>query len=175
LEHTIVALMQDRPGVLTRVVSLFRRRGFNITSLAVGHSETAGISRMTLVVDAPDVEQVVKQLYRLIEVIKVGDLTAEPTVERELALIKLHTPGPRRAEILALITAFAAEIADAGPNTLVVEVVGPPAKVESFITALRPFGIKEIMRTGRVAMLRGAATHQLPADFADPTPAPVAV
>jgi acetolactate synthase-1/3 small subunit len=175
LEHTIVALMQDRPGVLTRVVSLFRRRGFNITSLAVGHSETAGISRMTLVVDAPDVEQVVKQLYRLIEVIKVGDLTTEPTVERELALLKLHTAGSRRAEILALITAFGAEIADAGPNTLVVEIVGPSAKVESFITAVRPFGIKEIMRTGRVAMLRGAATYQIPADLADPAPTSVAV
>src|SRR4051812_26142254 len=108
--------MQDRPGVLNRVVSLFRRRGFNITSLAVGHSETGGVSRMTLVVDAPDVEQVIKQLYRLIEVIKVSDLTQEPAVERELALLKLHAPGPRRAEILALIGMFKAEIADAGAS-----------------------------------------------------------
>ena len=93
-KHTIVALMQDRPGVLNRAVSLFRRRGFNIESLAVGHSETPGISRMTLVVEAEDVEQVTKQLYRLIEVLKVSDVTNDPTVEREMVLVKIHAPAP---------------------------------------------------------------------------------
>jgi len=156
VKHTLVTLLQDRPGVLNRAVSLFRRRGFNIESLAVGHSETPGVSRMTLVVDAPDVEQVVKQLYRLIEVLKVSDLTGAAAVELELALLKVHAPGGRRAEILALVTAFGARVADTGPSTMILELTGAPARVETFIEIVRPFGIKELMRTGRVAMLRSA-------------------
>lgn len=171
MHHTLVALLQDRPGVLNRVVSLFRRRGFNIESLTVGHSETPGVSRMTLVVDAPDVEQVVKQLYRLIEVLKVSDVTDEPTVERETAMMKLHAPGPSRAEIVALASAFGARVLDTGLSTMIVELTGAPAKVETFIEVLRPFGIKELSRSGRMAMVRGLV---LPAAPAEPTEQPSA-
>jgi acetolactate synthase-1/3 small subunit len=157
MKHTVVALMQDRPGVLNRAVSLFRRRGFNIESLAVGPSETPGVSRMTLVVDAPDVEQVVKQLYRLIEVLKVSDLSGGQGLELELALLKVHAPAAKRAELLALAAACQARVADTGPSTMILELTGAPAQVETFIENVRPFGIREVMRTGRVAMSRGAA------------------
>jgi acetolactate synthase I/III small subunit len=166
-KHTIVALMQDRPGVLNRAVSLFRRRGFNIESLAVGHSETPGISRMTLVVEAEDVEQVTKQLYRLIEVLKVSDVTNDPTVEREMVLVKIHAPPPSRSEIVAVSAIFDAKIVDVGYNTMIIEMTGTPSKVENFVEVIRPFGVKEMMRTGRIAMVRGAHTHQAPAEAAE--------
>jgi acetolactate synthase I/III small subunit len=166
-KHTIVALVQDRPGVLNRAVSLFRRRGFNIESLAVGHSETPGVSRMTLVVEAEDVEQVTKQLYRLIEVLKVSDVTDDPTVEREMVLAKLHAPPQIRPEIVAVTSVFDAKIVDVGYNTMVIEMTGTPSKVENFIEIIRPFGLKEMMRTGRIAMVRGAHTHQAPAEAAE--------
>lgn len=158
-KHTIVALMQDRPGVLNRAVSLFRRRGYNIENLAVGHSETPGVSRMTLVVEHEDVEQVVKQLYRLVEVLKVSDVTDDPTVDREMVLVKVHAPGPSRAEIVSLTSVFDAKIVDVGSNTMIIEMTGTPAKVENFLDVIRPFGLKEMMRTGRIAMVRGARGH----------------
>lgn len=160
MSHTLVTLMQDRPGVLHRAVSLFRRRGFNIESLAVGHSETPGVSRMTIVVDAEDVEQVVKQLYRLIEVLKVTDVTNQPTVERETVLAKVHAPAANRAAVLAVVDAFDARTADVGASTMIVEMTGAPAKLENFIAVLRPFGIKEMMRGGTIAMARGAQHQQ---------------
>jgi len=163
-KHTLVALMQDRPGVLNRAVSLFRRRGFNIESLAVGHTETPGVSRMTLVVDAEEVEQVVKQFYRLVDVLKVSDVTFEPTVEREMALVKLHVSPTARAEVVALASVFAAKIVDVGASTMIIEMSGTPPKVDNFIEVMRPFGIKEMMRTGRIAMVRGAHANQLPAE-----------
>lgn len=158
-KHTIVALVQDRPGVLSRVIGLVRRRGFNIESLAVGHSETPGVSRMTLVVESDAVEQVVKQLYRLIEVLKVSDVTDDPTVEREMALMKVHAPSVKRAEIVALTEVFDAKIVDVGVNTMVIEMTGSPSKVQNFIDVIKPFGVKEMMRTGRIAMVRGARGH----------------
>ncbi len=165
-KHTIVALVQDRPGVLSRVAGLVRRRGYNIESLAVGHSETPGVSRMTLVVESEDVEQVVKQLYRLIEVLKVSDVTEDPTVEREMVLIKLHAPTSVRAEIVALLNLFGAKAVDVGVNTMIIEMTGTPSKVENFIDVVRPYGVKEMMRTGRIAMVRGARTHQA-SDFVE--------
>ena len=167
MQHTIVALMQDRPGVLNRAVSLFRRRGFNIESLAVGHSETPGVSRMTLVVDVEDVEQVVKQLYRLIEVVKVSDVTSEPVVERETALVKLHAPAASRAGVVALANVFGAKVVDVGANALIVELTATPGKIESFIENVRPFGIKEMTRTGRIAMLRGTPVHRIAVQHID--------
>lgn len=158
-KHTIVALMQDKPGALNRAVSLFRRRGFNIESLSVGHTETEGISRMTMVVESADVEQVVKQLYRLIEVLKVSDVTADPTVEREMVLVKIHAPSEKRAEIVALSEIFGAKIVDVGASTMILEMTGTPSKVENFVDVIRPFGVKEMMRTGRIAMVRGARGH----------------
>jgi acetolactate synthase-1/3 small subunit len=159
-KHTIVALVQDRPGVLSRVAGLVRRRGYNIESLAVGHSEQPGISRMTIVVESEHVEQVVKQLYRLIEVVKVSDVSEDSTVEREMVIIKLHAPPTVRAEIVALSGVFEAKIIDVGTNTMIVEMTGTPAKVENFIEVVRPYGVKEMMRTGRIAMVRGARTHE---------------
>lgn len=167
MRHTLVALMQDHPGVLTRAVSLFRRRGYNIDSLTVGRSETPGVSRMTLVVDAADVEQVVKQLYRLIEVLKVSDVTEDATVDRELALIKVHAPSAARAEIVVLTEVFDAHVVDVGPNTMIIEMTAAPEKLDSFIEVVRPFGLKEIVRTGRIAMVRGAHTHRAPGENPD--------
>lgn len=164
MKHTLVALMQDHPGVLNRVVSLVRRRNFNIDSLTVGHSETPGISRMTLVVDAADVEQIIKQLYRLIEVLKVSDVTLDPVVEREIALIKLHVNRPSRAELVALASVFHAKVVDVGPTSMIVEITGVPDDVERFVELVRPFGIKEMMRTGRIAMVRGPQTHRVAAE-----------
>jgi acetolactate synthase-1/3 small subunit len=158
-KHTLVALVQDRPGVLTRVTSLIRRRGYNIESLAVGHSETPGVSRITLVVESIDVEQVVKQLYRLIEVIKVSDVTSDPTVDREMAMVKVHAPAAVRHEIISMCGVFDAKVVDVGTTTLIIEMTGTPSKVDNFLEIVRAYGIKEMMRTGRIAMVRGVRGH----------------
>lgn len=165
-KHTIVALMQDHPGVLSRAVNLFRRRGYNIASLAVGHTETPGVSRMTVVVESEDVEQVVKQLYRLIEVIKVSDVTDDATVDREMALVKIHATSANRAEVATLAEIFDAKIVDVGVSTMIIEMTGTPSKVENFVEVIRPFGIKEMMRTGRISMVRGSHTHRA-AEYAE--------
>lgn len=162
MAHTLVALVQDHPGVLHRVVSLFRRRGFNIESLAVGYSETPGVSRMTLVVEAERVEQVVKQLYRVVEVLKVSDVSQQAVVERETVLVKIHAPAASRPAVIAVVNAFEAKSADVGTTTMVLEMTGTPARVDGFVDVLRPFGIKEMVRSGRVAMVRGAQAHRAP-------------
>ena len=156
--HTLIALMEDKPGVLNRVASLFRRRKFNIESLTVGHSETPGISRMTIVVDADHagIEQVEKQLYKLVNITKVSDVSHEPTVVRELALIKVHAAAPTRAEIMQLVDIFRASVVDVAAESLTIEITGLEDKVDSLVQLLRPFGIKEMVRTGRVAMVRGS-------------------
>jgi len=160
MKHTVVALVEDRPGVLNRVASLFRRRGFNIDSLAVGTTEEQGISRMTIVVDGADgiVEQVEKQLYKLIDVVKVSDLTKEEAVLRELALIKVRCNTERRRDVLDLVEMFRAQVVDVSPTSLIVQVVAAEDRVNALIENLKPFGIRELTRTGRVAMVRGAAT-----------------
>ena len=167
MKHTLVALMQDHPGVLNRVVSLVRRRNFNIDSLTVGHSETPGISRMTLVVDAAEVEQIIKQLYRLIEVLKVSDVTHDPVVEREIALVKVHAPKTSRAELIALAGIYNARVVDVGASTMILEITAFPSKVEQFVEIMRPYGIKEMLRTGRIAMVRGAQTNKVDAESSD--------
>jgi acetolactate synthase-1/3 small subunit len=158
IEHTIVALVEDRPGVLNRVASLFRRRGFNIESLAVGHSETPGLSRMTIVVDgaATVVEQVRKQLDKLIEVVKITNISEENIVARELALIKVESSPATRSEIMQITDIFRASILDVAPDSIVIEVTGDDDKISSLIELLRGFGIIELARTGRIAMVRGA-------------------
>ncbi len=162
-KHTIVALMQDQPGVLTRAVSLFRRRGYNIASLTVGHTEIPNISRMTVVVESDNVEQVVKQLDRLVEVVDVTDVTNESTVDREMTLIKVNASNGNRAEIVALCSVFDAKVVDVSISTMIIEMTGTPTKVENFIEILDPFGIKEMMRTGIIAMVRGSDTsHKMP-------------
>jgi acetolactate synthase-1/3 small subunit len=157
--HTIAALVEDKPGVLTRVASLFRRRGFNIASLAVGKSELAGLSRMTFVVDGDQytVDQATKQLDKLIDVVRVSDITSEDLVARELALIKVKSTHETRGEIIEIVHLFRADIVDVGTQTLVVEITGEEEKINALINLLEPFGIAEMMRTGRVAMVRGQA------------------
>ena len=156
-QHTIIALVQDRPGVLTRVASLFRRRGFNIASLAVGASEQKGLSRLTFVVtgDQYTVEQATRHLEKLIDVVKVSNISEEDVVARELALIKVRTTPTNRSEILEIINLFRAKVVDVGTLSLVVETTGEEEKIDALYDLLRPFGILELMRTGRVAMVRG--------------------
>jgi acetolactate synthase-1/3 small subunit len=156
-KHTLVALVEDKPGVLNRVASLFRRRAFNIQSLAVGHSEQLGLSRMTVVVngDSAKVEQVRKQLDKLINVIRVTDITEGNIVARELALIKVNATASTRSEIIQIVDIFRANIVDVASDSLTVEVTGDEDKVESLFELLRSFGIKEVTRTGRIALTRG--------------------
>ena len=152
-----MALVQDKPGVLNRVSSMFRRRGFNISSLAVGHSETQGFSRMTFVVDGDDgtIDQVTKQLYKLIDVVKVSDISKEEVVLRELALIKVRTTASTRPEVLQLVDIFRSNVVDVSPDSVIIEVTGDEDKVDSLLRILRPFGVREVMRTGRVGLMRG--------------------
>jgi len=158
-KHTLVALVEDRPGVLNRVSSLFRRRSFNIESIAVGHSEQAGLSRMTIVVDGATtaVEQVRKQLDKLIEVVKVVDISDEPLVARELALIKVRATSATRSEIIQIVDIFRANIVDVSTNALIVEVTGDEDKIDSLYNLLKRFGVRELARTGRIALPRGAS------------------
>ncbi len=164
--HTLVVILQDRPGVLHRTVTLLRRRGFNIASLAVGRSEAPGISRMTLVVDAADATQVVRQLDRLVEVLAVVDATHEPSVERETALAKVVVPPERLAPLAAFAVDHGARVLDVRPEGLIVEITDTPERVEQFIARLREHGLAELMRTGRLTMLRARLT----APAGDPAP-----
>jgi len=157
--HTLVVLVEDKPGVMNRIVSLFRQRGFNIDSIAVGHSETPGLSRITLVAQGDDrkIEQLVKQLYKILEVIKITDVTDDNLLQRELALIKVTATDRNRSDILRLVTdVYQARIVDASPDSLIIEVTGPPDKIDSLIAMVRSYGIKEIARSGVIAMARGA-------------------
>ena len=156
-QHTLVALVQDRPGVLTRVASMFRRRGYNIASLAVGKSEQLGLSRMTVVVngDEDTVAQVTKQLDKLIEVIRVSNITNEEIVVRELALIKVSSTTANRGEIIQIVNLFRANIVDVGIQSMVIEITGEEDKIQALYNLLEPFGVLEMLRTGRVAMVRG--------------------
>ncbi len=163
-KRTLVAIVEDHPGVMSRIVSLFRRRGFNIDEIAVGPTETPNVSRITLVVDASNVEidQVIKQFYKLIEVLKVVDLTDEPAIERELVLIKVTATKDTRSEIMQMVNIYNGTIVDVTRNTLIVEATGSVEKMESLIALLRPYGIKELARTGRVAMARGTGGIMVP-------------
>lgn len=158
-KHTIVALVNDKPGVLNRVASLFRRRNFNIDSITVGQSEELGLSRMTIVVadGVAAVEQVRKQLDKLIDVVKVSDITNENIVSRELALIKVKANSSTRGEIIQIVDIFRANIIDVAPDSLIIEVTGDEDKINSLENLLKNFGIKELARTGRVAMSRGTS------------------
>jgi len=158
--HTVVAIVEDKPGVLMRVSSLFRRRGFNIESLTVGPTEEAGLSRMTLTVDGESapIEQVEKQLYKLIDVIKVSDLTQEDMIARELALIKVRCNNVNRHELLDIANVFRADVVDIATSSLILQVVGDEDKINGLVKMLEPYGIRELSRTGMMAMVRGAKT-----------------
>jgi len=156
--HTLVSLVQDEPGVLTRVAGLFRRRGFNIESLSVGHCEQPGLSRMTIVVkgDDADVDQVTRQLDKLINVVSVTDITRRDMVARELALIKVAALAEDRSEIMQIVDIYRAKIVDVATESLTVEVTGGEDKIDSLLRLLLPFGITEMARTGRTALTRGS-------------------
>ena len=158
-KHTITALVEDQPGVLNRISSMFRRRGYNISSLAVGQSETDGLSRMTFVVegDPETVEMVAKNLHKLVEVIKVVNISSDNTVSRELALVRVNADLTTRSEIMQSVDSFRAKIVDVSQGTLIVEVTGDENKVDSLVDLLRTFGIHEVMRTGTIAMSRGVS------------------
>ncbi|MCZ7553494.1 MAG: acetolactate synthase small subunit [Anaerolineales bacterium] len=162
MQHTLVALVEDKPGVLNRVASLFRRRAFNIESLTVGHTEQPGISRMTIVIDSnqTNVERVTANLYKLVNVIQIKDLADQPSVTRDLALIKVSAPAERRSEVMQLVEVYRARIVDVTNDSLIVEITGDVDKIDSFVEVLRPMGVMEMVRTGLVAMARGAALGQ---------------
>ncbi|PID86629.1 MAG: acetolactate synthase small subunit [Chloroflexi bacterium] len=160
--HTMIAWMENKPGVLNRVASLFRRRNFNIESLAVGHSETPGISRMTFVArgNERELRQVQTQLDKLIHVVDIQDVSDEPVVMRELALIKVRADNGSRAQVMQLVDIYRARVIDVDMDTLIVQIVGPEDRVQSFIKLLSNFGIEEMTRTGRVAMIRGPKSQK---------------
>ncbi len=156
-QHTLVVIARDEPGVLNRTASLIRRRGFNIDSITVGHSETPGFSKMVIIVDGATtaVEQVRKQLDKLVEIVKITDISEEDIVDRELALIKVESNTDTRSEIMEITDIFRANILDITPDSAMIEVTGDVSKVQSLIELLRGFGITELACTGRIAMARG--------------------
>ncbi len=159
MKHTLSVLVENKPGVLTRIAALFARRGFNIDSLAVGETEDPSLSRMTIAVDAQDspLEQVTKQLHKLINVIKITDLDPATSVERELVLMKVKAGSETRAEIMQIVEVFRGKIVDVSPGAFVVEVTGNREKIDAMLKLVRPFGLLELVRTGRIAMGRGSA------------------
>ncbi len=166
-KHTIVALVQDKPGVLNRMASLFRRRGYNIESIAVGHSEQPNMSRMTIVTSgsAHVLEQVRKQLDKLVDVIKVQDLSGDRITARELALIKVRASSATRSEIISIVDIFRANIVDVAADSLTIEITGDEDKFDALFNLLRGFGIREIARTGRIAMVRGGGSLSIAANI----------
>jgi acetolactate synthase-1/3 small subunit len=164
MRHTISVHVENKPGALMRITSMFARRGFNIESLAVGPTERPDVSRITIRVDAEErpLEQIQKQMHKLVNVLRVAELEPDESVERELALIKVSAPPDRRAELLALADVFKARVADLGSEALVFEVVGTPEDIDSFEELVRPHGVKELVRTGRVGLGRASSRREEP-------------
>jgi acetolactate synthase I/III small subunit len=162
MKHTISALVQNQPGVLAHVAGMFAARSFNIDSLAVGRTEDPNLSRMTIVVlgDDDTLEQVRKQLAKIVPVVKVHDFTGEELVERDLMLIKVAVPAEKRSEMQAVIDMFGAKVVDIGPKYVMMEVTGPEGKIESFIDICRPYGVKDVVRTGMIAMPRHSRSQR---------------
>ena len=156
MRHTLSVLVEDEAGVLTRIAGLFARRGFNIESLAGGPAEQGGVSRITMVVPGDDrvIEQLTKQLYKQVNVLKVQDVTETPAVERELMLLKVNASSAARSEILELVEIFRAKVVDVSEDSLIIEVVGDPGKMVAIVQVLQKFGIREIARTGKLALTR---------------------
>jgi acetolactate synthase-1/3 small subunit len=157
MKHTLSVLVENKPGVLTRVAGLFARRGFNIDSLVVAETENPAVSRMTITVYEQDqpVEQVTKQLHKLINVLKIIDLDPGSSVERELLLVKVVADAGARSEVMQMVEIFRAKIVDVSSEVLIIEMTGTRDKVSAFVELLTPFGVVELMRTGHVAMSRG--------------------
>jgi len=161
MKHTLSVLVENEAGVLTRIAGLFARRGYNIESLAVGTTEQFGVSRITMVVpgDNRTIEQLTKQLYKLINVLKVQDITTTPCIERELMLIKINVTASNRSEAIEIVEIFRARIVDTSEESLTVEVVGDPGKIVAIIQMLNKFGIREIARTGKIALTRESGVN----------------
>lgn len=164
--HTLTVYVEDKPGVLNRVASLFRRRAFNIDSLTVGHTEQPGVSRMTIVcdVDETSIRRVEANVYKLVNVLRVDDLTHIPSVERELAMIKVSTSQDNRSEVLQLAGVFRARVIDVSTESVIVETTGTGEKINRLLDVLRPYGVVEVARTGVVAMARGTTPTPTVAD-----------
>ncbi|HPS90671.1 MAG: acetolactate synthase small subunit [Methanothrix sp.] len=158
MKHTIAVIVENKSGVLTRIAGLFSRRSFNIDSLSVGATDNPDYSRMTITVngDRDILEQVIKQLSKLINVIRVSELDAGESVERELAVIKVNADKESRSEIMQIVNIFRAKIIDVSHRSMIIEVTGDEEKIDAIVQLLRQFGIKEIARTGKVSMVRGA-------------------
>jgi len=156
--HTFAVYVDNKPGVLNRVASLFRRRAFNIESLTVGHTEQAGISRMTVVCDTDEygARRLEANLYKLVPVKRVENITTRPTISRDLALIKVSAAGDARAQVMQLVDVYRARVVDVSPDSLVIETTGTEDKIDSLLEVLRPYGLIEMVRTGRVSMVRGS-------------------
>jgi acetolactate synthase I/III small subunit len=156
--NTFVVYVENKPGVLNRVASLFRRRAFNIESLTVGHTDKLGVSRMTIVVDTDEqgAKRVEANLYKLVNVLLVNNVTGGPTVMRDLAMIKVAANPETRSHLLQLVHVFRARVVDVAPESVIIEITGTEEKIDGLLEVLRPFGIVEMVRTGRVAMSRGA-------------------
>ncbi|MBW4596170.1 MAG: acetolactate synthase small subunit [Brasilonema angustatum HA4187-MV1] len=161
MKHTLSVLVEDEAGVLSRISSLFARRGFNIESLAVGPAEQSGISRITMVVPGDDrvIEQLIKQLYKLINVLKVQNVTEIPCVERELMLLKVNATSSSRSEIVGIAQIFRARVVDVAEDSVTLEVVGDPGKMVAIVQVLQKFGLKEIARTGKIALTRESGVN----------------
>lgn len=157
MRHVLSALVQNTPGVLAQVSGMLASRGFNIDSLAVGETEKSDLSRMTFVVHGDDgvLEQVRKQLDKIVTVVAVQDISSENYVERDLMLISINAPSDKRTEIVLLVEMFRGRVVDISPDSLMIEISGQESKIEAFIELMRPFGIRELARTGRIALVRG--------------------
>ena len=168
--HTFVVYVEDKPGVLNRVASLFRRRAFNIESLTVGHSETPDASRMTIVVrtDAIGARRLEANLYKLVNVVRVQDITAGAAIFRELAMIKVTATADTRTHVMQLVDVFRARVVDVAPDAVVIETTGTEDKIDGLVEVLRPYGILELVRTGRVGMMRGARSVMIDPDPSEP-------
>ncbi|HSJ29402.1 MAG TPA: acetolactate synthase small subunit [Acidimicrobiia bacterium] len=154
MNHTLSVLVEDKPGVLARVSSLLARRGFNIHSLAVGPSNEDGMSKMTIVVEAPELEQVKKQLHKLINVVKITELEADQAIEREVMMVRVSTPPGKRSEVLEIAAIFKAVAVDVGHATVCFQVSGEPAKINDFLDLVRPYGVVDLVKSGRIALAR---------------------
>ena len=178
MKHTFVIYVEDKPGVLNRIASLFRRRAFNIESLTVGHTEKPGVSRMTVLVesDAHGARRVEANLYKLVNVLRVHDITPEASVYRELAMVKVSTSSPdTRSHVMQLVDVFRARVVDVAPDAVIIETTGTEGKIDGLLEVLRPYGILELVRTGRVGMVRGSQSVMVePPEAPRPTRRPSA-
>jgi acetolactate synthase I/III small subunit len=159
--HSFVVYVENRPGVLNRIASLFRRRGYNIESLTVGHTERPGVSRMTIVSSISDgaAHRVEANIYKLVNVLSVEDVTFAPTISRSLALVKVHSSEESRHRLMDVVRVFRARVVDLDPRSIIIEITGAEEKIDALVEVLRPFGILEMVRTGQVVMTRGLQQH----------------